>query len=131
MRFTNAQYAQALYETLKNKKGKDRAASIRRFVAILQTHKASSRIDRILEKFEAYSLAADGLLKVEVQSPAPISPEIRRDIHGALTQKIFFDESVHPELLAGIKLIVNNEILIDATAARRIDSLLRHNRPIA
>lgn len=128
MRFTNAQYAQALYETLKDKKGKDRTASIRRFVALLQTHKASSRIDRILEKFEAYSLAADGLLKVEVQSPAPISPEIRRDIQNALKQKVFLDESVHPELLAGIKLIVNNEILIDATARRRIDSLLIQRR---
>lgn len=127
MRFTNAQYAQALYETLKDKKGKDRAASIRRFVALLQTHKVSSRIDRILEKFEAYSLAADGLLKIEVESAAPLSPEIRRDIHGAFKQKVFLDESVYPELLAGIKLIINNEILIDATAARRIDSLLRHN----
>lgn len=128
MRFTNAQYAQALYQTLTDKKGKDRIALIQRFVALLQAHKASSRTDRILEKFEAYSLAADGLLKIEVESAAPLSPEIRRDIQTAVKQKVFFDESIHPELLAGIKLIINNEILIDATAVWRIDSLLRHNK---
>ncbi|MDP3769599.1 MAG: F0F1 ATP synthase subunit delta [Candidatus Sungbacteria bacterium] len=124
MRFTNTQYAQAFYEVLKDTKGKNRTSLIQRFIGLLQAHKASSRIDRILEKFEAYSLDADGLIKVEVESAAPLLSETRRDIQSALKRKIFLDESVHPELLAGIKLIVNNEILIDATGRRRIDSLL-------
>ena len=123
MRISNLQYSQALYAALEGKKGKERTKAIHCFVDIVRRHKASARIDRILENVEKISLRADGLVKVEVQSAASLTQEIRDEIGAALKRKVFLDESVNPDLRAGMKLIVDNEILIDATARRQIDAL--------
>ena len=126
MRYTNAQYAQALSEALGEAKSKGRSVIVHRFLAMLQRHRAISRVSRILEQFEKHSLKSDGLVKVEVTSAAPLTDEIRQHISAALKKKVYLEEIVDAELLGGIKMIVNNEILIDASAKRHIEAMVRN-----
>ena len=125
MRYTNAQYAQALFEALEGLKGEKRTLAIKRFFEMLQRNHATSRMGRIVEQFEKYSLKTNNMVKVEVQSASPLTDEIREQIRKGLKKDVVLDEMVDPELLAGIKMVVNNEILIDASAKRHIESMLR------
>ena len=125
MRYTNVQYAQALVEALGKSKGKERSLIVQRFFAMLQRHHAISRVSRILEQFEKHSLKSEGLIKVEVRSAAPLTDEVRQHIGAALKKKVYLEEIVDPGLLGGMKMVVGNEILIDASAKRHIDAMLR------
>ena len=126
MRYTNAQYAEALFEALEGLKGEKRTLAIKRFFEMLQRNHATSRMGRIIEQFEKHSLKAHNMVKVEVQSASPLTDEIREQIRKGLKKDVVLDEVVDPELLAGIKMVVNNEILIDASAKRHIESMLRN-----
>lgn len=123
MRYAIRQYAEALLGALEDKSGRVQSEVIRRFLSVIRKNKDWSKLGRILHEVEKQSLRKRGMRKVEVESAAPLSRELIKEIEKFLGKKLVLEEKVRPELLSGIKILVDNELLIDASAKRGLDSL--------
>lgn len=126
MRYTNQQYAEAFLLALDNQKSEpQRREATRRFLSILQKNGDSPKLQTILRILEKKYLHKEGLKKVSLEYAGRLSPDTKKDIEKILGRKIIITERKNPDLLAGIKILVNDEILIDASAKRQMDKLFR------
>lgn len=124
MKYRPAQYAAALYAIMSGKKEADRRAITRRFVRILAHHRMLGAAPAILAAYEKLFLRAHGERKVRIESATPVSEEVKKEIAGILGAKIHFEEKETPGILAGIKILIDDELLIDASAERQIKRML-------
>lgn len=126
MRFTIFQYARALHDALENATtDEDRAKMIRRFLLLLRIHSASGNLSRILSAVEKFYCRSRGLRKIAVETSSGLSNTARGEIRKIFGENIVLDEVVLPELLAGIRITVDDELLIDASGKRQLEYLFR------
>jgi len=139
MKYLPGHYAKALYEALEGQDKEDRGgiagkrgradeAMLKRFVGIVRKNGDGKSLNTILARYEKIYLEKKGLKKIEIESASPISAAIKAEIEkaggdAATSGKIILSEKVNPELLAGLKLLVNDTLLIDATGRTRIKKL--------
>lgn len=123
MRYSPSHYARALVEALDAASGRARPETIRRFVLLLRKRGALRHLGRILNECEKLILRRSGKRKVEIQAAAPLGADVRRIIRRTLGKNIVATETVRQELLAGVRIIVDDEILIDASAKQQIEAL--------
>ncbi len=125
MKYATGQYAAALSAALADAPDAERSAMIRRFLAMLRKNKDTRRLGAIMRKIEKQSLADQGLHKVSVASASPLTPELKKDIAAALEKKPLWEETVDPAMLGGIRILIDDELFIDASARRRLDRMFR------
>ena len=123
MNYTPRHYALALHHALAGASGENRKKMLERFFRILRTRNLLSRLPRILSHYERYDLARTGMRKVVVESAAPLSPEARREIKKTFGVRAAMREALNPSLMAGVAILIDDEILIDASARRQLDRL--------
>ncbi len=123
MKYRPVQYAKVLNEALVGKTGEGRKRTIVAFLKTLRRYKDTAKLGAILEEVEAEWLSANGITKVQIESAAPLSLRTKKEIESVFGKKLLLKEEVRPELLAGIKILVNGENLIDATGKRRLERL--------
>lgn len=126
MHYSVSHYAFALKEALKGKSEKERKEILKRFLLLLRRNHASSRLARILQKYEYVVLKESGLSKVRIESPAPLKADVRREISKAVGKKVILQEEIRTELLGGIKILIDDEVLIDASASHQLEKLFTH-----
>ena len=125
MRYRPSQYAEALHEALEGKKPAERASTVRQFVRVLSRHRVIGKSDSILAAYEKLNLRRHGMRKVKIESPGRVSDQLKKNIHEILDAKIHWQEVENPELLAGVRILVDDELLIDASAKRQVDRMLK------
>lgn len=125
MKYRTAQYAQALHAAVKDVPEQKQKEIMRRFAALLGRHRVSGKSDLIVAAYEKIVLQESGMRKVTIESVAPVSEQLKKEIIELLGKKIFIEEEAHPELLAGIKILVDNELLIDASAKRQLEKIFQ------
>ncbi len=91
---------------------------------LLRKNRDLARLERILKEFEKQWLRESGLRKVEIESAAPASGKLKEEIKKILGEKILFSEKVNAGILAGVKILVDGELMIDASAKRQLDQIL-------
>lgn len=123
MRHSVKQYASALVAAVKGKSDSEQREAIRRFITLLRKRGLWSRRMLMLKEAERQYLKEAGAVKVSLASAAPLAPETRREIERVLGKNILWQERTDPGILAGIKILVNEELLIDATAKRQIERM--------
>lgn len=122
MKYTVKQYAEALSDVLLHKP-KDMRATARRFIAIARENGDSAKLELILRAFEKEYLKRKKLRAVNIEMSSAVPTKVKRDIKQILGGEIVFSEQENPALGAGIKIIVDGEILIDASAERQLKIL--------
>ncbi len=146
MKYAAGQYATALTEALADVPAAKRPATIRRFLALLRKNRDMRRLATILRKVEKQSLADQGLRKVALVSAEPMPTRVKKEIAAALDlpphlpvenkqggdesssrrwggKKPLWEETVDPAMLGGIRILIDDELLIDASARRRLDRM--------
>jgi F0F1-type ATP synthase delta subunit len=123
MRHTVRQYAEALTEGLEGKKESRRGEALARFVKMLRRNGDMQHLDRILVQYERMFLAKSGLVKIEIESPAKLSDALVHEIESSVGKPVVLIEKTNPKLLAGLRILLNDTLLIDATGKRRLESL--------
>lgn len=122
MKYTPQQYAVALYAVLKGKSQTGRKEALKRFLLLLQKQRITFKLPQILREVEKQYLKEKGMQKVEVEVAAS-KKNLKQEIEKILGSKILFEEKENPELLAGIKILINDEVLVDASAKRGLELL--------
>ncbi|MEK7541526.1 MAG: F0F1 ATP synthase subunit delta [Patescibacteria group bacterium] len=123
MRYRISEYARALSGALEGKNEVDRRAIARRFAEVLMRHRALGKAVVILAAYEKIALRAQGASKVRIESAMRVSAELRAKIRGILGAKIYFTEVENAGLLAGVKILIDDELLIDASGLRQIERM--------
>lgn len=125
MKYRITQYAEALHGALKAAPASKRREIMRRFAALLTRHRMSGKSDLVVAAYEKIVLQESGMRKVSIASAAPVTEQLKKEIGGILGKKILIKEETHPELLAGIKILIDNELLIDASAKRQMERIFQ------
>ena len=128
MKYTNKQYAAALLAVVQNAAEKKRLEALERFLKILTRNHDYRHLPAILRQLERLHLTERGIQKVEIYAADPVPTDLKREIEKILAKKIIFIEKKNPDLIAGIKILINDELLIDASAKRQIQKMLAINK---
>ena len=128
MKYRVTQYAEALHAALKGAPVSKHKDIMRRFAALLGRHRMSGKSDLVVAAYEKIVLRETGMRKVKIESAAPASEQLKKEIGAVLGENIFIEAKTNPELLAGIKILVDNELLIDASAKRQLARMLSHQK---
>lgn len=120
MRYTPKQYALALQAALQEKTVKERKNILRNFLRLIVKNKDLPRLNLITNEVERGERKTKGILKVEISSPHPPDEGFKTELKKILGKKIFFAEKIDPNLFAGLKILIEDETLIDATAKNQL-----------
>ena len=123
MKHTSSQYAQSLMLALKNKPENEQKKIMGNFLCILRKNRDWRERGKIFRETEKRLLKESGIKKVSVETPSPISKKLKEEIEGVFGGKIFFRAAIKNDLHAGIRIEIDDEILIDATAKSRLKKL--------
>ncbi len=125
MRYTPRHYAEALYAVLKNTAPGAQPKILKQFLGVVKKHNDWRRIHVILHSFEKVYLEKEGLRAVTVDYVDVMPKGLKEAIARQLNGKLIFEERCCPDLYAGVRIFVNNEILIDASARAYLKILFR------
>lgn len=132
MRYTNRQYARALVEALSEEKTETgRKKATRNFLDILKWHHRSGQLRFILNEAEREYYALHGLRLLEIYSATPLPKHTIGEIKTVIGAKAEVHEHTDPFVLAGARIIIDGETLIDASARRQIERLLSFRKRMA
>ena len=101
---------------------------MRRFLFLLSKKGDRSRLGLIVREFEKERLAALGIKKVHLESADPIPAGVKKEMEALLGRNVLFREKINPALIAGLKILINDELLIDASAKTSLDRLFQKQR---
>lgn len=125
MRYPVKKYAQALYESSKGKSSSESDKVAQAFIALLDHYHDRSLLPRILTLYEKIRRQKESITKVETITAKKLSSKTKEDVEKKFGGKVEIHEKVHPEVLGGIKLIVNDEYQIDGTMQGRVEKLYK------
>lgn len=128
MKYSPRQYAKALLLILAERKPPEQKELIRRFLLLLSKKGDRSRLGLIVREFEKQHLAALKIKKVQLESVDPVPARVKKEMETLLGHNLLFQEKINPVLIAGIKILVNDELLIDASAATQISRIFSKKR---
>ena len=125
MKYSVRQYALALSSALKAKKTADAKKIIHNFLRILSRNGDQNKIDLITKEVERQERVKKNIYKVELASSTKISSHLKEEIEKILGKKIDFTEKIDTDIYAGLKILVEDELLIDATAKSQIAKIFQ------
>lgn len=126
MKYRPGQYAEALFATLEDKTEAEQKKIVKRFAEILIQNRAFAKLSAICMAYEKLEKRKQGIRTVRLETVTPVTEKFKQEIYAILGKNINFEEVTNSELLGGIKILIDNEILIDASAKHHIDAMLSH-----
>ncbi|MEK9194860.1 MAG: F0F1 ATP synthase subunit delta [Patescibacteria group bacterium] len=129
MKYRPEQYAQALLAACHEKSDVEQKKIVKRFVQLLVRHQATSKIHAICAAYEKLELRNKGMRNVRLETAGTVSEKLKNGIYEILGKHIQIKEMVNPNLLGGLKILIDDEILIDASARRQMEELFIKKPP--
>lgn len=123
MIYSPQHYAEALYEALEGKQGPKRAEVLKRFSEMLEKNHQQHLVTSILVRYEKVFLQRNNLRKVDIESASPLKDSVRKDIETILGGDILLTEEVNKQLVAGLTILIDDAVYIDASARTQINNL--------
>lgn len=126
MKFTSKQYAQALYEILKESEQEKTPAVLRNFIKILKSKKDFKKISSIQKEIENIEFARNGQTLAEISSPYKISNKSIESIKKFISfflkkgeKSIIVKNKIDKNLIGGFQVRAE-DYLIDANVKRHL-----------
>lgn len=126
MKYKPKQYATALVEALDGAESDTARVRIRAFVELLKKHRMLGKVESIMQVAERRLAERAGVTRVRLESTAPASATLQKEVADIFDGKVWIEEKVRPELLAGIRILIDDETLVDASAKRRLAEMFAH-----
>lgn len=120
MKYNPRQYAQALYESLKE--AEDFDSVFKNFYNILLRNNDLKLINKIIEKIEEIDKEERGVVEVEVTSAKEIDKELVSKIRELIGEKAEIKAKTDSNLIAGLKLQID-DLLIDGSIKAKLNKL--------
>ncbi len=123
MKHSPKQYAAALLLALDRKTVAEKKKTFHQFLSLVSRRGDSVRLGLVAQEVEKQYLRKKGLKKVFLESADPVPSKIKKGIEEILGKNIILKEKINPDLLAGIKILIDDEFLVDASAKAQLCKL--------
>lgn len=122
MRYTPQLYAHALFDALEeNPRVQQEIAA--RFVTLLKRNGDTRLLPKVIAHLEKYEVHAAGGRMVKVESARPLPKKAMEAIRKQFSETDRVDAIILPELIAGVKIVIDDEWAIDASLKRKLQRL--------
>jgi F0F1-type ATP synthase delta subunit len=128
MKYSPHVYAEALVEVLSapatepGKKTDDELA--KNFLALVRKNGDERYLRKILEEASRFARGKSGVRKVTIESARPLIPSQKALIAHFVKPGDMVEERIDPDLIAGIKIILNDEMQFDGSLKNKLNRVL-------
>jgi F0F1-type ATP synthase delta subunit len=127
MKYATHIYAKALVEVLDDaaKKGsKDDEHIAKNFLAMIKRNGDEAHLKKILEEASRFARGKSGVRKVTVESARELNPSQKAMMKDFIKPGDVVEERIDPELIAGIKIVLNDELQFDGSLKNKLNKVL-------
>lgn len=121
-RYTPKQYASALFGALQEK-GVSKDAVIKRFAHVLVANYDKSLLPKIVMQLKKLERAQMGRHDVVLTSARPLEQATLSEVKKKVGENSGITEVVDPSVLGGLRVLINDELVIDGTLKTRIERM--------
>jgi F0F1-type ATP synthase delta subunit len=130
MKYSVQQYAKALVAALRNPHAEQGAIS-RNFLALARRNGDEALLKKIVGEAGRLARAGEesktggrtGVREVVIESARPLNASQKKVIHAFVKFHDIVHEKIDPALVAGVKIIVNDELQFDGTLHAKLNTL--------
>ncbi len=119
-------YAKALAEVIVAVKGGSNAvqdAIVRRFIALVRKNGDEAHLRKLVEEAARFVRGKSGVRKMTIETARSL-PAAQKQALQALTKPgDVIEEKIDPELVAGVKVLINDELQFDGSLKGKLDKL--------
>lgn len=126
MKYAPHLYAKALAAAIAEP-GADAGKVARNFMELLAKNGDERQARKILEEAARSARGAEGLRKVAIESARPLTREQRNAVRSFLRPGDIAEEEIVPELVAGVRVFVDDERLFDGSLKGKLDRMLNYS----
>ena len=124
MKYTTKNYANALVEFLSEGKIADKKIS-QGFIKLLERQNDLKKSKEIIELAEFLLAKKNNKKSVTFETARKLSEAQRKILLKSTEPGDIIKEKINPELIAGVKIIVDNEKQLDQTLLKKINNLFK------
>jgi F0F1-type ATP synthase delta subunit len=128
MKYAPHLYAKALVEVLSapatgpGTKTDDELS--KNFLALVRTNGDERYLRKILEEASRFARGHSGVRKVTVESARALTPSQQKALEHFVKPGDMMEERIDPDLIAGIKIILNDELQFDGSLKNKLNRVL-------
>ena len=124
MKYTTKDYANALVELLSDKKMTDKKVS-QGFIKLLERQNDLKKSKEIIELAEFLLAKKNKKKSITFETARKLSDSQKKILSKLTENGDIIKEKINPELMAGVKIIVDNEKQLDQTLLKKINNLFK------
>lgn len=102
---------------------KDQDRIVQNFIALVRKNGDEPHIRKLVEEAARMARGKAGLRKVTVESARPLGAAQRKTVGRFMKAGDIVEEEVDPELVAGMRIIINDEMQFDGSLKGKLDKL--------
>ena len=129
-KYTAKQYAQALFQSLQEK-GASEPGVVKSFAKILVGNYDKALLPKIAMQLKKLERAKLGRHDVVLTSASPLEKGVVAEVKKKVGENSGITEVVDPQVLGGLKVLINDELVIDGTLRTRIDRTVQQLLKVA
>ena len=115
------QYAEALYKAYQETRlEKDRRLVLERFFGLIERQGALSLLPQIAQELDRVAAKSEGGKHVVIETAR--ASKSASKIKAAFSKNDYVEERLNPDLIAGVRIIIDGERLLDRSLSRRLSS---------
>jgi len=116
-------YAKALVEVLSDPKANGESAA-KHFLALVKKNNDEGHLKKILEEASRFARSKSGVRKVTVESARELNTKQKEAVKKFIKAGDVVVERIDPELIAGIRIILNDELQFDGSLKNKLNKAL-------
>lgn len=129
MRYPVYAYAKALASVLIEVKGKGEAqkhAAAKNFIALVRRSGDEAHLKKILDEAARLVRARENIRKLTIESARELTPAQEALVEQLTKPDDVVERAIDPELIAGVRIIMNDEMQFDGTLRGKLDTVFRN-----
>ncbi|HEY4526054.1 MAG TPA: F0F1 ATP synthase subunit delta [Candidatus Paceibacterota bacterium] len=127
MKYQPKHYATALIETLGKKITAEREERvIKKFLELVRKNSDGNSLRKIVSEAEKLIRTKTGKRKVEIESARALTLAQKKSLLHFTHAEDTIEEKVNPELIAGVKITIDEESQLDFSLRRKLDGLFHY-----
>ncbi|MCL4405495.1 MAG: F0F1 ATP synthase subunit delta [Patescibacteria group bacterium] len=116
-------YATALAKAIAAAPSEKAEQIAKNFISLVQRNGDASSLRKILEETSRYVRRDSGIRKVTIESARELSAQNKKEIAKFVKPGDIVVENINPELVAGVRVIIDDELQLDETLKGKLDKI--------
>lgn len=123
MKYPAETYAEAFRQSVEVAPEKEKSATVKRFVRLLEKNGDISRAEKITAAVEKLMVKAKGGRWATLEFARPIEPKVKRRITNIFSSRDKIEEKINTALIAGVRVTLDGEKEFDNSLQRKLKKL--------